>query len=104
MYVKKSQIFLTHFFPKFLLSEVFKSKKATCKYLLSVFESGYLNQIQFRVGKNALEIPGKNAKFCLFSSLYWRIIELRGKGHKPSQAEISSARATARASSARAHY
>ena len=32
------------------------------------------------------------------------ISELKGKGHEPSQAENSSAQATARASSARAHH
>jgi hypothetical protein len=32
------------------------------------------------------------------------IFELKGKGHEPSRAENSSARATAQASSARAHH
>ena len=39
-----------------------------------------------------------------FSSLNREIPELEGKGHEPSRAENCSARALARASSARAHH
>ena len=51
------------------------------------------------VTKNAMD-----ADFCRFSSLHREISELKGKGHEPSRAENSSARAMARASSARAHH
>ena len=47
MYVKKLQKILTHFFPMFLLSEVFKWEGNL--QICSVFESGYLDQIHIRV-------------------------------------------------------
>ena len=87
-YVKKSQKNLTHFFPKFLLSEV--SKWEGNLQICSVVESGYLDQFHIRVGKNALVEKGKNAKFCWFSSLYRKIIELKGKGQEPSRKFFSS--------------
>ena len=46
----------------------------------------------------------KGLVFCRFSSLSREIPELEGKGHEPSRAENCSARALARASSARAHH
>ena len=43
-------------------------------------------------------------RICQFSSLHREIYDLKGKGHEPSRAENSSARATARVSSVRAHH
>jgi hypothetical protein len=46
----------------------------------------------------------KFRRFIQKKSLNREISELKGKGHEPSRAENSSARATAQASSARAHH
>ena len=62
-------------------------------------------QLMYKIGNDFVQgHREKSLVFCRFLSLNGEISELEGKGHEPSRAENCSARALARASSARAHH
>ena len=71
-----------------------KKAQLTCRWIAENFPLPFFPLPPYILSTLALALA------TLFSSLYKKIYELTGKGHEPSRAEISSARA----SSARAHY